>query len=101
MSRIPLTTLRFLRMTPGDEGDRLYCYRCVRSQSLGIIALSLIGSIGLAAHWGNLAVGIAFSVWAVAMMAWAGTHVWSALRRPAKHARLPIPLSPNDKNRNA
>jgi len=46
--RAPLFLLKLFRMHPGDEGHRLYCIRCSRSQNIGIVFLAtMFGSLGL------------------------------------------------------
>ena len=46
--RVPLFVLKLCRMHPGDEGDRLYCFRCSCSQNFGTVFLAtMFGSLGL------------------------------------------------------
>ena len=46
--RIPLFVLKLCRVHPGDEGDRLYCFRCSCSQNFGTVFLAtMFGSLGL------------------------------------------------------
>ncbi len=44
--RIPLIILKLVRAHPGEEGERLYCLHCSRSQNVGTVFLAtMFGSI--------------------------------------------------------
>ena len=44
--RIPLIILKLVRADPGEEGERLYCLNCSRSQNVGTVFLAtMFGSI--------------------------------------------------------
>src|SRR5438552_3037334 len=46
--KFPLLVLRLAHMTPGKEGECLYCKSCARSQNNGVIFLALLFSIAVA-----------------------------------------------------
>ena len=44
--RLPLFILKLVRMHPGEEGERLYCFRCSCSQNAGTVFLAtMFGSL--------------------------------------------------------
>ena len=44
--RFPLFILKLVRMHPGEEGERLYCFRCSCSQNTGTVFLAtMFGSL--------------------------------------------------------
>ncbi len=45
--RFPLIVLRLAHMTPGKEGEWLYCRPCARSQNFGVVFLALLFSLAV------------------------------------------------------
>jgi hypothetical protein len=71
MWRLPLKILRLAHMTPGKEGNYLYCRSCARSQNVGAIFLAVLFSFAVVMPTGHkfLAYGVVGG-WILGFLIW-------------------------------
>ena len=86
--RLPLFVLRVAHATPGDEGERLYCRGCARSQNTGVLVLAVMFSFVIAIGGHDKLLYAVLIGWGCGLIGWAVSYIVYRIRLARYHRDL-------------